>query len=373
MDVIKFSNVAEPTRLDRGEVVNGITSKMWIERYREAGEFSFTANVESGLKEKLPIGSIVSHVDTTEVMVVENHEISSDKGKATEIVITGRGFESLLDNRIVGTNRNYNVPTIPSEYLLSASQTWLQAVQLVKDHISADLLLEADNEIPYVTVMTDITGTGVSEARLVKRGTVYERLMELLQVDDLGQRFVRPGPWSPLTAGSINGALIFHRGVDRSKQIAFSHATGDIVSADYLWSNRKLKTAVLVTGRWVEVMVVGTATKYNRRVMYIDASDIDSKYNEAPLSTDLTAVTNSMQQRGLEALAAQKDIVLTKAEIAKNASNANYRVDFNVGDIISVLGDYNENAVMRVSEYVEIEDKTGRSGYPTLTMIDEGA
>ena len=67
--------------------------------------------------------------------------------------------------------------------------------------------------------------------------------------------------------------------------------------------------------------------------------------------------------------AAQKNIALTKAEVARNAANARYRVDFNVGDLIRVHGNYNEAASMRVSEYVEIEDGNGKSGYPTLTMV----
>jgi hypothetical protein len=60
---------------------------------------------------------------------------------------------------------------------------------------------------------------------------------------------------------------------------------------------------------------------------------------------------------------------LTKAEVSKDTNQGAYRTDFNVGDIITVHGDYNETSVMRISEYVEIEDENGRTGYPTLTML----
>ncbi len=42
MDLFRFLNPTAPTRLEQGEIINGLTSIMWIERYREAGEFTLT-------------------------------------------------------------------------------------------------------------------------------------------------------------------------------------------------------------------------------------------------------------------------------------------------------------------------------------------
>ncbi len=42
---------------------------------------------------------------------------------------------------------------------------------------------------------------------------------------------------------------------------------------------------------------------------------------------------------------------------------------YDVGDIITVDGEYNATTTMRISEYVEIEDETGDSGYPTFSEI----
>ena len=151
----------------------------------------------------------------------------------------------------------------------------------------------------------------------------------------------------------------------------FSYDTGEIVSADYLWSNKKLKNAAMISGKWVQTVVNPTDAGYARRMMYVDATDIDQAFTVAPstsTSPTLAAIVAAMQQRGREALAAQNNIALTKAEVTKQSTLAKYRVDFDVGDYIMVSGDYNEAAPMRVSEYVEIEDSTGESGYPTLTL-----
>lgn len=370
MDIFRFRNPTAPTKLEHGEIVNGIKSKTWIERYREAGEFSFLANADTGIRDSLPIGSLISHIDSTEVMMVENHEIAETRGSETEIVITGRGLETFFENRIVGSNRTFPTVDAAVDYSLAADETWDQVVTMIKDHILAANLIDDDNALDYVEVLSDVSGAGTIVAREIKRGPLYNGVLELLDVDSLGIRVIRPGPWSPLGAASPNIAFLIHKGVDRSSEVMFSYETGEIESADYLWSNRKMKNAALVTGKWVETWVDTAATKYDRRVMHVDASDIDNAYTTAPTGADFTNVVNAMNQRGLDALAAQKDIALTKAEVSEHANRAIYRTDFNVGDLITVHGDYNETSTMRISEYVEIEDENGQSGHPTLTMIN---
>jgi len=73
MDVFTFLNPTSPTKMEQGVFVNGLLSKMWVERYRQAGEFRFTAKASSGVREQLPLGAFISHTDTHEIMVVDNH------------------------------------------------------------------------------------------------------------------------------------------------------------------------------------------------------------------------------------------------------------------------------------------------------------
>lgn len=354
--------------MEQAEIVNGLTSKMWVERYLKEGEFAFVAPAESGIREKLPIGAFVSHTNTTELMIVENHEIRDDRGRSSEIVITGRGFETYFENRIVASNKAFPVSGVMVDYPLGAAFTWNQAVTLISNHVLASALIDDNYAIPFLSIMSTVPGSGISIARTVPRGTIYERVLELLAIENIGIKVVRPGTWSPLGAGSPNVALVIHTGVDRSSTIIFSYDTGEIESADYLWSNKKLKNAALITGKWVETTVNLAPIEYARRMMYVNASDIDGSYTSAPSGATLTAVVAAMQQRGLEALASQNDIALTKAQISKEVVKSIYRTDFDVGDIITVSGDYNAVSKMRISEFVEIEDATGESGYPTLTI-----
>lgn len=355
--------------MEQGVLIPYLKSKMWIERYDQAGEFKFVADVKSGVRDLLPTGSFVSHVDTQEIMVVENHEISDKKDTEAEIIISGRGFECEFENRIVGSNKVFPTSGAASEYVLDAGYLADQIVTLISNHILAVNLVDDDDALPFVSVVNQVVAGGEQVERPLKRGSLYDRVQDLLVVQLLGTKVIRPGVGSPLGGASPNTALVVHKGVDRTAQIVISEDTGEITSADYLWSIKKRKNAALITGRWVETRVVGPEVKGDRRWMDIDASDIDQNFATEPVGADLAAVVTAMQQRGREALSAQNDVALTKVDVSKNSNNAAYRTDFNVGDLITVLGSYNSSTTMRISEYVEIEDQTGAQSGPTLSLL----
>lgn len=371
MDVFKFNNPTAPTKLESGQIINGLKSKLWVERYRDPGEFELVANAQTGLRELLPLGTLISHTESTEVMIVENHEISDAKDKEPEIKVTGRGFETYFDQRVVGSNKTFPSIKAASDLILDPANTWDQALALLEAHLLASELIDDDDALPYLQILNTVVGTGVVEERILKRGSLYARLMEILKVENLGIKIVRPGTWSPVV-GTPDIAAVIHKGVDRSDEIIFSYDTGEITSADYLWSIKKLKNAALITGKWVETVVTGAEAEYDRRWMHVEANDIDETYEVEPEGVDLDNIVAAMQQRGLEALAAQDDVAITKAEVARDAAKSTYRTDFDVGDLITVSGGYNETAKQRISEYVEIEDENGMQGYPTLTIDQEG-
>lgn len=346
---------------------------MWVERYTQPGEFELVGYAHLGLRKKLPIGSLISHTKTQEVMIVENHEINFDKNKMPEIKISGRSYETIFENR---TLRHlwpdlYPQVTAVQDILLSSNLPEIQIQSFLNLHTTDDPFLidpfrDEDSLYWYITVDTDVTGSVAAPARSLKEGELYSTLLELLEASDLGIKNVR----------SFNNAqpsmsMIIYDGNDLSSQISFSHDLGEISNAEYLWSNKYYRNAAFVKGRWVEVLVPTTAVRYYRRWLFVDGSSIDSEYDVAPAGTDLDDVIALMEQRGRDALGNQKNVALLSAEIDPNARYTNYRQDFNMGDLVTVKGAYNETSVMRVVEYVEIEDKTGSKNYPVLSILDE--
>lgn len=368
MDIFRFLNPTAPTKMEQGVFINELLSKMWVERYLAAGEFRLTAKASSGAREALPLGSFISHTDTTEIMIVENHEILDVRGEDPQIVITGRGLETILESRIVGSQRFFP-NTGSGGWTMSNDFTRNQVRLLIRQHIDTAFLLHLEDEIPYITPTVSALG-GVAAEREVPNGDLYLRVVEILAEENLGIRVIRPGLWSPLGAASPNVALDIHAGVDRTDEVIFSYDTGEIESSDYLWSRKLERNSALVRGRWVETRVdTPGVTNYNRRMMYVEATDVDEAYSEAPVGGALDEVAAKLEQRGRQALAAANGISLTKTEVSQDYFNMAYRKDFNVGDLISVSGGYEEvTNVRRITEFVEIEDETGRKAYPTLTM-----
>lgn len=366
MDIFKFNpSGGELYVFENGEIVNGILSKIWIERYQGFGEFTLEAKASSGVREMLPIGTFISHIDSTEIMVVENHQISeSDDSLDPIITITGRSFETELEQRIVGTT----LTTAMEEYGLDADYTDNQAVQLINEHIALAFLTDTDDAYDSVLAGSIAVVTGDSVYRPVKRGTVYKALMDILALDDLGVRIERPSAWS--VSADLVTKIVVHNGIVRSDEVIFSYFNGEIQNAEYLWSNKKAKSTALVVSKWFQLLVDDSATSgYYRRTMLVEASDVDNAWAEEPTGGDLTSIMEILYTLGVQALSAQSNVALVKVEIPKGASRYQYRRDYNVGDIITVEGNYDTSSLARVVEYVEIDNDQGETGYPTLSLI----
>jgi hypothetical protein len=364
MDFFKFNYDTDQTILERGERINNIDRSTWIERYSDPGEFSFEAKVSTGLRDFLPVGTIISHVDTLEVMIVENHEISETQEEDPTITITGRTFVSFFENRIVGVNQA-RASSTRTPYILAADVTWEQLVYLINDHIVDPY--DSDDNLERVRAESDPDVHGVLEEsveRNIEFGPVLGNILQILKIDDLGIKTIRPNLFG---VGSVSETIIsIYSGVDRSKDVLFSWKSGDLEAAQYLFSNKNYYNSALVVGTYVVMMVDDpTYTKYDRRIMIVDGTDIDGYFGGLPTGVDLTNVEYGLTIRGYLAIVNQKNISIMQTDMSKTAKYQ-YRRDFNVGDLISLDGNFGQIAIFKVVEYAEIEDENGESGHPTL-------
>lgn len=350
-----------------GELIkHGFDDKItWVERYDTAGQVTIVTDLGSGVREQLPKGTFVSHIDTDEVMRIESHVINDDGEEDPTITITGRSLESvILENRVVGSNIEFPTAGPPTDYTIPAWSTQTQAHSLITRHIDPAFLEDDDDEIPHVVATTDFVTVLTTEERTIKRGTVYERVLEILAVDELGIRVQRP------TALVEDTQIVIHRGVDRSSTVVMSTDAGDISSADYLDSDMQSKNAALISGRWVQTRILGPQTGYDRRWLFVDGTDIDQSQEEVPVGMTRSFIVSVMQARGREALAKHNEVAMTRIEPSHDSITSVYRKDYELGDIVQIVGGHGGVAKKRVTEYVEIEDEDGFTGYPTLSALE---
>jgi len=367
MNLFKFNVVTDPTALDSGQYINGVESLMWVERYLEPGEFEIKAPLSSGLRDFLPLGTLISHIDTMEVMIVENHQVIEEETADPTIVITGRTFDTYLENRIVGMNLARAGSTL-SEYILAAGYTSNQIVKLINDHI-VNPPAAANDALTNVLAQTDLATVpgGTQDAITVNRGTVAERVRELLHIDDLGLRTIRRNTFGFGTGAATQTLLNVYSGVNRTNTIMFSWKSGDFSRIEYLFTQKQQKNSALVLGRYVWTTVDTGPFKYDRRIMLVDASDLDGNLGAAPTGTPLTTLLAKMVVRGRQALKQQHYITLGAADIA-NSAMYQYRKDYALGDLVTLDANYTNILTVRVVEFAEIEDENGYSGHPTLSV-----
>lgn len=374
MDIFKFNNPTNPTKMEQGEIINNIKSKMWIERYEKEGEFKLVADTRSGVREKLPIGTFISHTDTPEIMVVQNHEIKSNRNKPSDVVISGESFESFMKHRVTGAWLTFPAHDGTVGAAVGMLKTNQQARTLLVDSFVPGEPIDVNDEIPYVKVGNDaIAGTTTIEGRRAPWGNLDKEIRDLLSIDTLGIKVLRPGVWAltPISnpPGPNDIAMFVYKGVDRSLEIALSFDAEEIESAEYLWSDKADRNAAYVTGKWTRVRVVGGETGYFRKMVHIDGSKIDNVLSAAPTAPQQAVNITEMTHLANRTIAKYNQVFLTNVEISKKGIRWEYRKDYNVGDIITVNGEYESTGQFRVSEYVEIEDEDGVSGYPTLAFV----
>lgn len=365
MDLFRFTNPAHEMRMEAGVFLPRFETVTWVERYRDAGEVTIESKPEAGIRDLLPEGSLVSHPDSDEIMIIETHTLPDNPGEEPLMRTYGRSFETFLTNRIVGSNREFPHNSVPGEFGLATSTSSSQAVRLVEYHTLAAQLFDRRNALSYFAVHSTVPKPGTQERRNVSRGTVYDGLLNILAVDNLGVRTVRP-------RGTEDRVILeIHAGRDRHGVI-FSTVEGEIDSAEYLWSKKGVKNCALVTGRWVEILVDDVGARgLSRRMMYVDASDIDERFEAYPTGAALTDVKAALRSRGREALAKQKAVALSQATAAPFQPGSVYGTDYVVGDIVTVVGKFAGPKQMRVSEYVHIQDNEGEQGYPSFAEVEE--
>lgn len=372
MDVFQLISDGVST-YNNGATIDRLTSKLWIERFLEPGEFKFTGPPTNYLRYMLPLGMLISHSQSKTIMMVEDHEIVEDKDSPPVMTISGRSVDAFLEHRVsTDDDQGFN-PSLsnnkakPYEFL--STKSWLQAVDMIEQQIESPPT-RAVLAIPFVDIRHEITASELSEDREVKRQSLAESVKEILSDLDAGIKIERP-------VQGVHAKIWFviHQGVDRRSTVHFSYVAGDIENARYFWSMRDSKNAAYIASEWQGKYVARSgsegASGWNRRVMKIDASDFEANPNLSAWSSELAIakLDSLLTRRAKKVLARRKNKEMMEATIARN-NRYRFRRDYDIGDIVKVYGNYGLISPYRVTEYAEIEDESGESGYPTLSALN---
>lgn len=355
------------------KLIENWDSLIWTERYNTVGDFKIeTGNVEMFMS-LLPEGTRLTLRDSNIAMVVETHAIERKKNTPQKLTISGRSFESVLDRRVA----------IQSVAALTGATNWSVNVKTPSDLAHYIILYicvngSVDPQDIFETAMVQfptpadyLATTGPVKALEVPRGKLLDVVLGLLQteaaadltttpvtpeVKQVGIRAVRPSG-----AGTAI-AIQFYQGVDRSANVYFD-ATRDLLDdGNYLFS--KVGSANVAYG--VGVGVAATMFKgavepsgLARRVTLVDASQSGSADDQV------------LRYHMSQSLAEAHETALFDGSINEDLNPYVYGVDYGLGDIVHVKGDYGLYEPARVTEFIRSEDATGSKHFPTLVTLND--
>lgn len=332
------------------DVCDTASSIIWTTRARQCGDFEIYVQASPEMLALLQEDRIVSKPGDPYGAIIEKVHIKTDEEFGDFITATGRSLCSIYDRRIVweqtqisGTVENAMRRLVTDAYISPAIEAR-----------KYDKLTLADAHGYTDTVRAQYTGTVLLEA-----------LEKLSAAHGYG-----------FTVKMQGGVLVadFYKGVDRSTgqsentPVIFSEFYDTLITSAYTKDKTLLKNVALVAGegegsarKRATVTRDSTVTGLSRREMYIDARDVSSNEGEITDAEYLEQLT----QRGISDLSEATEIESFEGVI-QSQQQYTFGVDYNLGDLVTVVNKYGVQANAHVLEVMEVWDENGYTCTPTF-------
>ena len=372
-------------------LVEGYSSLIWTERYQNPGEFLLKTPLVEDTLAVLPEMTLVTLRDSKEVMFVETHSIAQGSEGKPELTIKGRTLEAFLEYR-------YNHGPYGAKYSMARSYTPVQAAAVLIWNAVVNTTINDVTHGPvwgksfYETVRNtavsnSVTISGTSSRRWLQGGSTYPQLIDLLRLNNLGIRMIRPdsGPAQIVTVNTTDGSkgLItnnvvaettklrfdLYNGLNRTvsqstnPRVIFHHEAGHILDPSYLFSVSDFRNDAFVVASTGIAEVFrdpddSDLTGLDRRGLWVDAGQPGP--DESP--TDFQA---DIPDFALKELQKYNRTALFEGQISEQAPYI-YNTDYGLGDFVTVISEYGVQKTMQIGEYVRTSDISGERGYPGL-------
>lgn len=428
MDVVRLG-LPYTTAYVPDTLVEGYSSFIWTERFGDPGEFELKTPYVAKTLDLLPEMSLVSHLKTDAVAMVENRLITQNADGNYELTVSGRTLDAFLEHRFIEADYQKKRKMARKYGVVGAADVLVwQAVDNTsgKDVTRAgDFAWTTLDAIPNTVVTQSATAVGAVGTRYLEQGLLYPQLRDMIDKVDMAVRVIRPTKTSQgdvisvqITPVSARGtvtktwttgidALRFdiYDGTDRSATVVFNYLHGDVNNPQYLFSVKDMKTALEIVSKQggADIYRNGTESAYTglrRRVGIFDGGDVElpaepkppkplrrnhtraqknayddkmdaylDAYDAWEIARDLAIAEfqSDYQESSTYNLSQMRRISLLTGDISPLAPYQ-FKKDYNLGDLVTLKGEYGEVQKMLVSEYTFTEDNEGDRGFPGLEL-----
>ncbi len=327
-------------------VMENQVSLIWTRKYYEPGKARLFAPLTEENERLTRKGNLIWKRGSKEAAVIEDRVLDDTTTPAT-IEVTGRFLSSYMDRRLIRPKVTFN------GYVEVAMRTLLSGVAA----------------IPRVELGTlnNFTETVSFQATYKNLLTYQEKLSKC---SDIGFRF-RPD----FSAKKIYFET--YKGKDRSRsqstnsRVIFSERYDNLNGIIYRENDQLLKNVVYIGGEGEgserTFVSYGDATGLGRRELFVDARDItreegmtQEQYEEKLLQRGHEKNTEYQESKSINCI--------TDAD-----ANFKYRVDYDLGDIVTVEKKaWGISVDYRITEIEEVYEQGGMKVSPTFgTMLPE--
>lgn len=339
-------------------IMDTYESLLWVERYNRAGDFEIYTTVDENILNMIYKDCYAWVEESDQTMIVETIQITTNIDTGAKMVFAGRSLESILERHIiwnqttVSGNLQNAVKKLLDENIINPS---------IAERRIPNFIFEASDDpaITSLTLSAQYTGDNL-----------YEVICKICDVNNIGFRVMLNDKYQfvfKLYAGK-------DRTYDQSKNpyVIFSPKFENIISSNYMDSDKNLKNVALVAGEDSgtsrKTLVIGSASGLNRRELYVDARDIQSETSSETLTP--SQYNEKLRTRGNEKLSEYKETKIFEGEMETTKMFV-YGKDFFKGDIVQFVNEYNIEAKVRVMEVIRSQDTKGYNTYPTFSVVEE--
>jgi hypothetical protein len=365
----------------RTEVVEQFESFIWTERWADQGEFSLDIDPsfpDSTLFEK---GKYIACDKSDRMMVVTTVENALADDGTRKLKVTGASFESIMEERanfydmftLAGSTVTDNPPISKTwgngttDKPMALVRTIFNAACVTNSIVASDIIpqMQSGDYYSKTGMIAEPTNTPVIQSQI---DSLWNTIKTICDTYRMGFRIVRIEDVVPTNAAKLYFEV--YTGFDRTAgqtalaAIVFSNQMDNLTDTSELSSISGYKNMAYVvaphgTRLVVSADLVGTPTGNDRKVLLVDANDIDDAAG--------ATLQSKLEQRGQQELAKTRVIVGFDGKIPIR-SGLMYGTDYKLGDLVEQRSDSGARRVMRVTEQIFISDAQGERNYPTLTQ-----
>ena len=331
-------------------VVDNYNSLIWANRFRQCGDFEVYASMSDDVAALLQKDRWVVRPDDDMVGIIEHVETGTDEENGDYLIASGRCLRLILSRRIIWKQTT----------LSGTAEDGMR--QLVNDALISpedparkyDRLALAAPHGYTETVQAQYTGDNLLVA-----------IEALCAAKNYGFK---------ITIENAQLVLDFYKGINRSMsqfdnpRVIFSEENDNLRATTYTLDTSNYKTVALVAGEGEgearRCVTVGRSTDQeglHRRELYVDARDVSS--NDGEISDD--EYNAQLAERGNTGLS-EAPIVESMEGIIEPSQMYTYKVDYFLGDIVTVVNKHGVAVDTQVLEVVEVWDEEGYTCTPTF-------